>query len=59
MFCSAHTFLANGRLFVAGGHIEKYVGLRRARAYNPFTNAWEQRAQYERRPLVSNDDCAS
>ena len=40
MFCGAHTFLADGRLFVAGGHIQNYFGLRRARAYNPYTNAW-------------------
>ena len=40
MFCSGHTFLADGKVFVAGGHIENYFGLRRARAYNPFTNAW-------------------
>jgi hypothetical protein len=40
MFCAGHTFLANGRLFVAGGHIDTQVGLRRARVYDPFTNAW-------------------
>jgi hypothetical protein len=39
-FCAGHTFLADGRLFVAGGHIDSFVGLRRASAYNPFTNAW-------------------
>src|SRR5262245_11358953 len=40
MFCGAHTFLADGRLFVAGGHIQNYFGLRRARGYNPYTNTW-------------------
>jgi Domain of unknown function (DUF1929)/Glyoxal oxidase N-terminus/Kelch motif len=40
MFCGAHTFLADGRVFVAGGHIQNYFGLRRARAYDPYTNAW-------------------
>ena len=40
IFCSGHSFLADGRLFVAGGHIETFVGLSRAAIYNPFTNAW-------------------
>ena len=40
LFCSGHTFLADGTLFVAGGHISTFVGLPRAGTYNPFTNAW-------------------
>ncbi|MCA1602919.1 MAG: DUF1929 domain-containing protein, partial [Acidobacteria bacterium] len=40
IFCSGHSFLADGRLFVAGGHIDAFVGLSRASIYNPFTNAW-------------------
>jgi Ca2+-binding RTX toxin-like protein len=40
IFCAGHSFLADGRLFVAGGHIETFVGLSRAAIYNPFTNAW-------------------
>ncbi len=40
IFCAGHSFLANGRLFVAGGHISDFVGLSRASTYNPFTNAW-------------------
>jgi hypothetical protein len=39
-FCTGHSFLANGTLFVAGGHISINVGLSRASTYNPFTNAW-------------------
>jgi hypothetical protein len=39
-FCSGHSFLANGTLFVAGGHIQNGVGLARASTYNPFTNTW-------------------
>ena len=27
LFCSGHSFLADGRLFVAGGHIETSVGV--------------------------------
>ncbi|MGH8846782.1 MAG: galactose oxidase-like domain-containing protein, partial [Polaromonas sp.] len=40
LFCSGHSFLADGTLFVAGGHISNNVGLKRASIYNPFTNAW-------------------
>ncbi|MGH8564029.1 MAG: galactose oxidase-like domain-containing protein [Gammaproteobacteria bacterium] len=40
IFCSGHSFLADGTLFVAGGHISTMVGLARAGKYNPFTNAW-------------------
>ncbi|MGH3927101.1 MAG: hypothetical protein ACRDTT_30245, partial [Pseudonocardiaceae bacterium] len=41
VFCTGHSFLADGRLFVAGGHnMSNNVGLPRASIYNPFTNAW-------------------
>ena len=40
IFCSGHSFLADGSLFVAGGHTATFVGLSRASTYNPFTNAW-------------------
>ena len=40
IFCSGHAFLANGRLFVAGGHIQNDVGLSNASMYDPFTNQW-------------------
>ena len=40
MFCTGHAFLADGRLFVAGGHIQNGVGLPRASLYNPFSNTW-------------------
>jgi hypothetical protein len=39
-FCSGHSFLADGALFVAGGHIQNSRGLSRTSTYNPFTNAW-------------------
>jgi galactose oxidase-like protein/fibronectin type III domain protein/glyoxal oxidase-like protein len=39
-FCTGHVFLADGRLFVAGGHISNNVGLPNAAIYNPFTNSW-------------------
>ncbi len=40
VFCSGHSFLADGQLFVAGGHIINNVGLPKASAYNPFTDTW-------------------
>ena len=40
VFCSAHSFLADGRLLVAGGHIQNNVGLATAKIYDPFTNTW-------------------
>jgi Domain of unknown function (DUF1929) len=39
-FCSGHAWLADGRLMVAGGHIENNVGLERANIYDPFTGIW-------------------
>jgi hypothetical protein len=39
-FCSGHTFLSDGRLFVAGGHIQNNVGLPNASAYDPISNTW-------------------
>ncbi len=39
-FCSGHTFLGDGRLFVAGGHIQNNVGLANASAYDAITNTW-------------------
>lgn len=40
VFCSGHAFLADGRLFVAGGHIQNGVGLPKASLYDPFANTW-------------------
>ena len=40
VFCSGHAFLADGRLFVAGGHIDAGVGLSKVSLYNPFSNTW-------------------
>ncbi|HEY3065602.1 MAG TPA: galactose oxidase-like domain-containing protein, partial [Methylomirabilota bacterium] len=39
-FCVGHDFLADGRLFVVGGHIDNNVGLPNASIYDPFANAW-------------------
>ena len=40
LFCTGHSFLADGRLFVAGGHITNPVGLPNASIYDPFQNVW-------------------
>jgi hypothetical protein len=40
LFCAGHAFLADGRLFVAGGHIADNVGQPKASLYNPFSNTW-------------------
>ena len=40
LFCTGHSFLADGRLFVAGGHIQNGVGLANASIYDPVANAW-------------------
>ncbi|HEY9464484.1 MAG TPA: hypothetical protein VIR54_15430, partial [Vicinamibacterales bacterium] len=41
LFCTGHSFLPDGRLFIAGGHIANNVGLPNAAVYNPFTNSWD------------------
>jgi hypothetical protein len=43
IFCSGHAWLADGRLLVAGGHVQNAVGSHRADIYNPFTNSWANR----------------
>lgn len=40
VFCSGHAWLPDGRLLVAGGHIQNYNGENRADIFNPFTNRW-------------------
>ena len=40
LFCTGHSFLADGTLFVAGGHISNNVGLARASIYDPVANTW-------------------
>ena len=40
LFCAGHSFLADGRLFVAGGNVELngITGFAKASIYNPFVN---------------------
>ncbi len=40
VFCSGHAWLPDGRLLVAGGHVDNALGSHRADIYNPFTNTW-------------------
>ena len=40
LFCAGHTPLPDGRILVAGGHIDAYVGLRNATIFDPGTNKW-------------------
>jgi hypothetical protein len=41
-FCTAHVLMADGRLFVTGGHVPGggSTGLTQASYYNPFSNGW-------------------
>src|ERR1700730_6641254 len=42
IFCSGHTILPNGQVFVAGGHVAIEVGLPNAAIYDPGANSWTQ-----------------
>jgi hypothetical protein len=41
LFCAGHDFLPDGRLFVAGGHIEDFHGLPNANVFDPGTATWQ------------------
>ncbi len=40
VFCSGHTFLADGRLLVSGGHLDDRRGLRDANLFDPGSQRW-------------------
>jgi galactose oxidase len=40
LFCSGHTFLADGRLLVTGGHLFDSQGLNATTFYDPATDKW-------------------
>lgn len=42
VFCSGHTFLRDGQLLVAGGHIHDSQGLKNTNTFNPFTQTWSK-----------------
>src|SRR5690349_12610047 len=42
-FCAGHSFLADGRLLVAGGHNDRsHFGLSYASLFDPFTSTWSR-----------------
>lgn len=42
IFCAGHTLTADGKLFVAGGHVVTPIGLPHASLYDPATNTWNR-----------------
>lgn len=40
IFCTGHSWTADGRLFVTGGHRRNGFGLPEASIFNPVTNSW-------------------
>jgi PKD repeat protein len=40
IFCSGHSFLADGRVLITGGHVVDGQGLPNASIYDPFLNSW-------------------
>ncbi|MFL5300985.1 MAG: galactose oxidase-like domain-containing protein, partial [Anaeromyxobacteraceae bacterium] len=40
IFCGGHSFLADGRLLVAGGHADSHIGLPLATVFDPFARSW-------------------
>lgn len=40
LFCAGHGYLGDGRVLLAGGHVDDYVGVADAVVYDPRTNAW-------------------
>lgn len=42
LFCAGHTNMADGRVFITGGHIADYTGYAHALIYDPFQNTMTQ-----------------
>jgi len=40
IFCAGQTLLADGRVFVAGGHFNNFEGIRDANIFSPTTGTW-------------------
>jgi hypothetical protein len=45
LFCAGHTWMADGRLFVPGGHIKDGEGAPNASIYHPGSNSWTEITQ--------------
>lgn len=41
LFCAGHTSLADGRIFIAGGHIADYTGFPHAIIFDPSSNSFK------------------
>jgi Domain of unknown function (DUF1929)/Kelch motif len=48
LFCSGHAFLPDGRLLVAGGHIDDHRGLPDANIFDPVSQSWTPVASMSR-----------
>ena len=59
LFCAAHVTLPDGRLFIAGGHIEANVGLKDTHIYNPSSRTWFRGTDMARGALVPDRDDAA
>lgn len=42
IFCTGHSWMADGRLFVTGGHRRNGYGLPEASIFNPANNTWQR-----------------
>ena len=42
IFCAGHSYLADGKLLVTGGHVTSNVGLNDASLYDAFTSSWSR-----------------
>ena len=42
LFCAGHVTLADGRLLVAGGHIQAYEGTKDTNLFDPTSASWER-----------------
>ena len=41
LFCAGHAFLPDGRLLVAGGHLDDKLGLPNTNLFDPTTRSWQ------------------
>ncbi|HUR96268.1 MAG TPA: galactose oxidase-like domain-containing protein [Gemmatimonadales bacterium] len=48
LFCSGHTLLSDGRVFLAGGHISDKHGLPNTTLFDPVMNKWSKSAAMAR-----------
>ena len=47
-YCAGHTFLADGRVLVTGGHQKSEYGIRTIVSFNPFTEQWTKHPNMRR-----------